>query len=197
MDTATPYFEEQILLMNWVIVLVVAILVTIPAVFATWIRLRQWVPKWAVVVVVLFLCFVLFVMISTKLWVRVDERGIAYQYVPFHWSPRLMRWSDIEEAYCRVHYAEIEYGSWGVAGEKSDKAYTMPGVYGIQVVLRSGDRVLVSVSEPSKVGEVLRYYLRRERKYDTAFSASLTALGSERRSFSILRHYFVKRFTIL
>ena len=166
MEETLPYFEEQIPLMNWILVLVGAFLITIPAVFAAWIGLRQWVPRWAAWMTVVFLCFLLFVMLSTRLWVRVDERGVSYQYMPFHWSPRLLRWTEIKRAYCRVHYAEIEYGNWGIAGNEHDRAYTMPGVYGIQIVLVNRDRVLISVSSPEEVTDVLRYYLLKKKQYE-------------------------------
>lgn len=162
-----PSFEEEMILLNWMIVLPLAVLIMVPAVLSAWITLRRWVPRWAVVGVTLFIAAMLFLMLSIELRVRINEEGISYQYFPIHWNPHLIRWEEIEFAYCRVHYAGVEYGSWGIAGEENDRAYTMPGVFGIQIVLHNGNRVLISISETKPVQEVLKYYLYKKKERPT------------------------------
>ena len=154
----SPFYEEEIPLLNWIVILPLALLVMIPAIVSAWIELRRWVPRWAIGVTTLLFGGLLFLMMSIKLYVRVDEDGVRYRYFPMQWEKELIPWEEIDIAYCRVHYAEIEYGNWGIAGNEQDKAYTMPGHLGLQLILRDGRRILISISEFEALKRVLRIY---------------------------------------
>ncbi|MHB1148456.1 MAG: hypothetical protein ACYC01_12785 [Lutibacter sp.] len=49
-----------------------------------------------------------------KLKTRIDEKGIYYQYLPFHFSYRFLPWDTISKCYVRNYNAIFEYGGWGL-----------------------------------------------------------------------------------
>ncbi len=114
-----------------------------------------------IVSVSLVLVFVLF--FSLKLKTRIDEVGIYYRFVPFHFSDRLIRWDEIQEAYVRKYDAISEYGGWGFKGgrlwkKSKGKAFNVSGDKGIQLVLKNKKKVLIGTKKENEAKMVLQKY---------------------------------------
>ncbi|MDD3722165.1 MAG: hypothetical protein PHW92_06735 [Lutibacter sp.] len=87
-------------------------------------------------ILVLLLVFVLFYFFKLK--TRIDEKGIYYQYFPFHFSYRYLPWNSISKCYVRKYNAIFEYGGWGLKfsfRKRNGKSFTVKGNIGLQLLL--------------------------------------------------------------
>lgn len=104
-----------------------------------------------------------------KLKTRIDEEGIHYQFFPFHFSLKTIKWSEIRKAYFRVYDPIGEYGGWGLKGGvfwKSSKgtAVNIAGDKGIQLELKNGKKLLIGTQKEAAVKEVLKRYFKDENE---------------------------------
>jgi len=101
-----------------------------------------------------------------KLTTRIDEQGIKYQFYPFHLKLKVISWDELSDAYIRKYDAVSEYGGWGLKGgfffKKKGIAYNVSGNIGIQLMLKSGKKILIGTKQKEKVQQVLDYYKNKE-----------------------------------
>jgi hypothetical protein len=107
--------------------------------------------------------FFLAFFLSLKLKTRIDEVGIHYQFSPIQVSKKTITWLEIKSANTRKYYAITEYGGWGIkSGFLSRKskgiAYNVSGDLGIQLVLTSGQKILIGTQKENEVNAVLKTY---------------------------------------
>ncbi len=118
-----------------------------------------------VVAISTFLTFGL--IYSMRLKTRIDEKGIHYQFSPFHWSLKLIPWEDIQTAGYRKYDPLGEYGGWGIKGfRKHGRAYNVSGNKGIQLVLKSGKKILFGTQLENEVTQVLKTYQDKLESHD-------------------------------
>lgn len=100
---------------------------------------------------------VLILFYVLKLRTEIDEIGIHYQFLPFHFSKKTMRWADIEECYVRQYSPIKEYGGWGYRTSfgKKGKAYNVKGNKGIQIKLKTGKNLLLGTQKEKEAQEVI------------------------------------------
>ncbi|MCK0130798.1 hypothetical protein MWU59_04695 [Flavobacteriaceae bacterium F08102] len=102
-------------------------------------------------------------IISMRLRTRIDEVGVHFQYSPFHRNDRILSWQDVKTISVRKYSALIEYGGWGIRsrGLRSKRrgiAYTIRGNMGIQLLLKSGEKILIGTQKPQEAEKVLYTY---------------------------------------
>ncbi|KGL62879.1 hypothetical protein [Polaribacter sp. Hel1_85] len=105
---------------------------------------------------------VLFIFLF-KLTTRIDEKGIHYQFFPFHFSMRLIAWNEISKAGIRTYFPISEFGGWGLKGgfffnKGRGKAINVSGDIGIQLVLKNGEKLLIGTQKKEEVNRVLETY---------------------------------------
>lgn len=114
-----------------------------------------------VVVLVLALTLLLFFLLQLK--TEIDERGIHYKFLPFHFNNKTVPWGDIKECYVRTYSPIMEYGGWGYRITiKNGKAFNVSGNKGIQLVLKSGKKILIGTQKESEATVVIDRYLKKE-----------------------------------
>ncbi|MBA6156433.1 hypothetical protein H3Z83_07910 [Tenacibaculum sp. S7007] len=109
--------------------------------------------------IIVSLSFIFFFKLTTK----IDETGIHYQFFPFHFSLRLIKWSEIDKAYVRTYDPISEYGGWGLKGgslwnKKNGTAINVSGDIGIQLELKNGKRILIGTQKENEAKRVLENY---------------------------------------
>jgi hypothetical protein len=62
----------------------------------------------------------------------------------------------VVRAYARDYNAILEYGGWGIRVSGAGRAFNLRGQQGVQLVLRSGQRVLVGSQRPQELAEAIR-----------------------------------------
>lgn len=116
--------------------------------------------------VVLILSFLLVLAITVflfmiKLTSRIDEKGINYQFFPFHFSMKKIEWNEIQKAYVRKYSPISEYGGWGIKGgflNSKGKAINVSGNIGIQLELKNGKKLLIGTQKENEAKQVLKTY---------------------------------------
>lgn len=98
-----------------------------------------------------------------KLTTRIDEKGIHYQFFPFHFSLKTILWDEIFSAEVRKYNAISEYGGWGLKGgfpfnRKRGKAINIAGNIGIQLVLKNDKKLLIGTQKENDAKRVLETY---------------------------------------
>ena len=98
-----------------------------------------------------------------KLITRIDEKGIYYQFFPFHFSKKLIPWSEISKVGTRTYLPISEFGGWGLRGgfffnKGKNKALNVSGDIGIQLILKNGDKLLIGTQKRQEVNRVLQTY---------------------------------------
>jgi len=109
----------------------------------------------------LSLLIVLLLILSIKLKTRIDEKGIYYQFFPFHFNLKLISWKEIEKCYIGKYNGPTEYGGWGFRVSyfrKNRKAFTTKGNQGLQLKLTNGKKILIGTQKKSELQRVLNTY---------------------------------------
>jgi hypothetical protein len=107
--------------------------------------------------------FFIYFFFSLKLITRIDEIGIHYRFVPFHFSNRTIAWNTITSAKIRTYDAITEYGGWGLKSKflfRKNKgiSYSVSGNIGIQLELISKKKILIGTNKKGEVEAVLKTY---------------------------------------
>ncbi len=100
---------------------------------------------------------------SLKLKTKIDEIGIHFKFVPFHFKMRTINWSTIEKSYVRNYEPISEYGGWGMKGGKlwnknKGLAYNVKGDIGLQLELKNGKKILIGTQKQDEMNRVLQTY---------------------------------------
>lgn len=90
----------------------------------------------------------LFLLIHLHTEVRDD--GVYVRFAPFRRRFEGWRFQDITEIVPRDYSPLKEFGGWGVRVGPSGKAYNVKGHSGIQLVLRTGKRILIGTQHPDR-----------------------------------------------
>ncbi len=96
-----------------------------------------------------------------KLSTKIDEKGIHYQFFPFHISMKTILWSEIAHAEVRTYDPLGEYGGWGLRysfNKKRGNAINVSGDIGIQLTLKNGKKLLIGTQKKEAVSRVLKTY---------------------------------------
>jgi hypothetical protein len=78
----------------------------------------------------------------------MDGHGITLRFFPFQRVYYYVKWEELQNIQVRKYNAVKEFGGWGIrfnfAGEK---AYTIRGKEGVQLVLKSGKKFLIGTQD--------------------------------------------------
>lgn len=110
---------------------------------------------------------VTFLFTILKLKTRIDEKGINYQFFPFHLKSRLISWKEIEKCYIRKYNALTEYRGWGIKVNmtwQNGKAYTTKGNQGLQLKLTNGKKILIGTQQKEELQRTLNLYQNKMAK---------------------------------
>lgn len=107
----------------------------------------------------LFVIILNIVLYITRLKTKITDDGISIIYSPFINKPKLFRWEEIKEAYVRKYKPIWEYRGWGIKFGRSGKAYNISGNMGLQLVLKTGKKVLIGTQKPEELETFLKKYI--------------------------------------
>ncbi len=115
----------------------------------------------SITIISLMLVLILFFLL--RLTTEIDEIGIHYQFVPFHLSKRTIRWSTLQECYVRTYKPITEFGGWGYRYSfgKNGKALNVKGNKGIQLVFKTGDKLLIGTQKEVAAAAVIQQYFEK------------------------------------
>jgi hypothetical protein len=98
-----------------------------------------------------------------KLKTRIDDKGIHYQFAPFHFKLKVVAWNAIEKATVRTYDSIREYGGWGLKGgflwsKEKGKCVNISGNIGLQLIFKNGEKLLIGTQQKDAVESVLKRY---------------------------------------
>lgn len=110
-----------------------------------------------ILILLLFFSSIIFVF---KLKTRIDERGVHYQFFPFHLKYKTLLWTEIQSISVRKYDPIGEYGGWGIKGynRKNGTAVNVAGNIGIQLLLTTGKKLLIGTQKEADVKRIIAYY---------------------------------------
>ncbi len=114
-----------------------------------------------IVIVSIFPILILFYYL--KLRTEIDESGIKFQFLPFHFSAKKIAWTDIQNCYVRTYNPIMEYGGWGYRTSLGKgRAFNIKGNKGIQIELKSGKKILIGTQKQEQAKKVIALYLKEK-----------------------------------
>lgn len=104
-------------------------------------------------------------LLSFKLKTKIDEAGIHYRFVPIHRNYKVIRWDQMESCKVRKYNALTEYGGWGFkSGFGKGTAFNVKGNIGIQIVLKTGKRILIGTQKENDATTIIKRYNTKENE---------------------------------
>ena len=92
-----------------------------------------------------------------KLETEVRSDGLYVRYFPFHFKFKRFTADDLSEYYARKYRPILEYGGWGIrCSFGKGKAYNVSGNKGVQLVFKSGKRLLIGSQRAEELEEAIR-----------------------------------------
>jgi hypothetical protein len=97
---------------------------------------------------------ILFWLLKLETEVRPD--GLYVRYFPFHIKFKRFGADDLSEYYARKYRPIWEYGGWGIRYSfGKGKAYNVSGNKGVQLVFKSGKRLLIGSQRAEELEEAI------------------------------------------
>ena len=97
----------------------------------------------------------LFLLLKLETEVRSD--GLYIRFFPAHIHFKRFGAEDLSEYYARRYKPLREYGGWGIrCSLRKGKAYNVSGNKGVQLVFKSGKRLLIGSQRAEELEEAIR-----------------------------------------
>ena len=110
----------------------------------------------ALIVITLILGSILLLLFKIKLETRIDEKGIAFKYTPLirkwqTWPP-----NEIKSIELISYSPTIDYGGWGLKGNKTTKAYSITGDHGLLLDVGQKKSIMIGTKREKELAEFIK-----------------------------------------
>ena len=111
--------------------------------------------SWAVLII----AFIYFWKI--RYTIKVNKKGISYQYFPAHSSKNKIKWEEVDN--CEVVRTPLatELSGWNVQFS-NEKNYSLSGRNGLNLTLKNGEQVFLGAKNLDKLQQVIRKFIQKE-----------------------------------
>jgi len=109
----------------------------------------------SVLIVIGLLALFFFARLTTK----INNDVIEITYRPLILKAKVFRWDEIDEAFVRKYNSLWEYGGWGIRYSFKGRAYNTSGNMGLQLILKSGKKILIGTQKPEELEAFLKKYI--------------------------------------
>lgn len=115
-------------------------------------------PLWQIVLATISVPLLLTILFArSTLTVGIDHDGVSVRFRPFHRRTKRFAWDEIERIAVRKVNPLGEFGGWGIRyGWGSKTGYVWNGTEGIELALRSGRTIVITVRDPEAVRTAFR-----------------------------------------
>ena len=145
--------ERQVFIGRWWPLLLAPVVVT--GALAWLVPAKPFHADWPALVAGAAVALSIALLLTLRLETRIDAAGAHYRLFPLQWNWRFRPWAEVAHAYVRAYDPLGEYGGWGLKGRRANRALTISGSQGLQLVLRDGNRLLLGTQRPAEVAEAL------------------------------------------
>ncbi len=152
-DPVNVFSEEQRFDQVWLWVLLGLVNIGVFASLITTVGLA-----WPLLFSPLLMLATMVLMSSMRMLTNIDEEGIHYKLNPLMWKYRTIQWEEVDQIYVRQYSPIAEYGGWGIRYSfRNGKAFNIKGNQGIQIVLKSGKKILIGTQQPEEASRILSH----------------------------------------
>jgi hypothetical protein len=95
-------------------------------------------------------------LLPSRLITQIRPDGIYVRYPPLQPSFQKFYWSAIADIYIRDYNALSEYYGWGIRFSPNGLGYIAAGHTGIQIILKNGNKILITTQRQNEVNEILK-----------------------------------------
>jgi len=88
---------------------------------------------------------------KAKLITQIDKKFISYKFFPLHKSYRKIAWKSVSKCEVVTYQPVSQYGGWGIRAGKNGKVFSVSGNRGLQIVLRTGERILIGTTKANEL----------------------------------------------
>ncbi len=88
---------------------------------------------------------------KAKLITQIDKKFISYKFFPLHKSYRKIAWKSVSKCEVVTYQPVSQYGGWGIRAGKNGKVFSVTGNRGLQIVLRTGERILIGTRKANEL----------------------------------------------
>ena len=88
---------------------------------------------------------------KAKLSTQIDKKFISYKFYPLHKSYRKIAWNSVTKCEVVTYQPVSQYGGWGIRAGKNGKVFSVSGNRGLQIVLRTGERILIGTTKANEL----------------------------------------------
>jgi hypothetical protein len=161
MDTAA--FRETQRMRRWWVWMIVAGMVTVAILMIPQLIFpapqQVFTPAYPTVlfsIITLIILLLILLIFTARLETRINDSGVHYLYFPFYLKFRSLRWEEIDEIIVRDYNPIREFGGWGIRGTRSNRALTVSGKHGLQLILKNGRRLFIGTQKPDELLAVIQ-----------------------------------------
>ncbi|PHN04006.1 hypothetical protein [Flavilitoribacter nigricans] len=102
------------------------------------------------------LVFVVLLMGSLKMTVRINRQGVFFKYVPFHFSEQFIPWEKISEWELINVNALMDFGGIGIRYSRTKKGFIINSKSGLEIRKTDKRIIVLSVNDTQGAEAVLR-----------------------------------------
>ena len=86
--------------------------------------------------------------------VKINEKGISYQYFPLHRGKHKIKWEEVKD--CQVVKTPViaALSGWNVHFS-NEEFYSLNGRNGLDVTLKNGEKVFLGAKDVEKLAEIV------------------------------------------
>jgi hypothetical protein len=162
------FYEKQNFRQWWIwIILVLAFLIPIGIFIGDFQNQKQQVFEPSALTGLMFssiiVFFVLMLLYLANLETEIDEYLISYKFFPFHFSHKKIYWEDVDRAYVCKYSPIGDFGGWGLRYSfRKGKAFNVSGNMGLQIILKTGKKILFGTQKQSELDELMKHLYERK-----------------------------------
>ena len=104
------------------------------------------------------------IIYSARLKTKIDNEGVSITFKPLINKPKLFACEEIDRAFVRKYKPIWEYGGWGIRYRWSGRAYNTSGNIGLQLIMKSGKKILIGTRKPEELKAFLDKYIFNENE---------------------------------
>ncbi len=103
---------------------------------------------WFVLGIMILNSIAALIFLFSKMKTTYDKEGVTIKFFPFILKEKHISWSEIDTAVVRQYAPIKEFGGWGIRySRKRGNAYNVRGNYGVQLVFKTGKKLLIGTQE--------------------------------------------------
>jgi hypothetical protein len=95
----------------------------------------------------------------SNLKTSVSPKGISVKFWPMMSQYKYISWEEIDKVFLRKYKPLDDYGGWGIKHGKKGKSLTVRGHYGLQLIKKSGEKLLIGTQKNIELQEFLEKYI--------------------------------------